>query len=513
MRSPSEPMRLAMTAVPFAKASMSGRGIGAYESVGSTREGAAPRRASSSSPFRFAPSRTCGCWARVRPSGPEPTTSMWAPGKRSSASTSVPIPASAVSGPTKMPPWRPAWRAGLFAILLGLPAPGAVLDGPRLARTRVVGRGHGGNADRLLDPRSLDRRPRLLLAGGVSVFGLLALLAPTQAARGVEVSGGGSSSTHVFFFLSSSDRHPGRSLLQQLPIRSEQAVRAIEAARGERALQYRAEQVDEGQRADDRRAPRPLGIGLQREIGRAAHRLPQHRHGHRPQAERALDHQVMQHVVERARLGARLPPVRHEELRAEVADVPRREVALREHVRPRPVEERGLAKLVAVFERVHHAGRDEGSRLGKRALQPRGCLGHVEIGGPETRLAEVGEEARVVGSEGTRLAARRIHADHEVAPPGRVRPLLQHAGYLLLELAHLLELVQPAGLAREERVGGLVGSSLHQAERKIHFLARSVIMPSARANSTLSSRPSERRSASLNTASSSGKTSASPRST
>src|SRR6185436_10998715 len=167
---------------------------------------------------------------------------------RSSASTSVPMPVSAVSGPTKMPP--PLAKCGrLFAMRFGLPAPRAVLDGRRLTRSacrpRVLRRGHGSDADRLL-----DARPRLRLVLGFRLLGfLLTLLTPAQAARGIKVSGGGSGGTHGFFFPFGSDRHPGRSLLKQFPVRPEHAVGAIEAAGGQRALQHRAEQVDERERA------------------------------------------------------------------------------------------------------------------------------------------------------------------------------------------------------------------------------------------------------------------------
>jgi len=59
----------------------------------------------------------------------------------------------------------------------------------------------------------------------------------------------------------------------------------------------------------------------------------------------------VQHIVERTRLGVRLPPVGDEELRAEIADVPGREVALRQHIRPGPVEQRRLAIVVGLLER------------------------------------------------------------------------------------------------------------------------------------------------------------------
>src|SRR3954464_9191798 len=123
-------------------------------------------------------------------------TSIRAPGKRSSASTSVPTPASLVSGPTNIPPLR------LFLMLLGLPAPRAVLDRGGAARSgslaKVVARGKRGHAHRLFDARPLDPRlgaPRLLRGFGMLGV-LLALALAAQAARGVKISSGGSGSTH-----------------------------------------------------------------------------------------------------------------------------------------------------------------------------------------------------------------------------------------------------------------------------------------------------------------------------
>src|SRR4051812_35754001 len=136
-----------------------------------------------------------------------------APGKRSSASTSVATPASAASGPMKMPPLR------LLVMLLGPPAPRAVLDDGRAAGRAwlalVLARRHRGDAYRLLDPRPFDARALRpwRLALGLSRRRLLALLVAlrpaAQATRSVEVSGGGGGGTHgidVLFFSRSASR-------------------------------------------------------------------------------------------------------------------------------------------------------------------------------------------------------------------------------------------------------------------------------------------------------------------
>ena len=97
----------------------------------------------------------------------------------------------------------------------------------------------------------------------------------------------------------------------------------------------------------------------------------------------------MQHVLERARFGARVAPVGDEELRIEPADVPRGEIALRQDVRPGPVEERRLALVVAVLERAQRTRRGEAARLGERALQPLGGARDLEVDRAEARLAEI----------------------------------------------------------------------------------------------------------------------------
>src|SRR5260221_29969 len=131
--------------------------------------------------------RTRGRPSRRARSGPAPITSMRAPGKSSSASASVAMPLSMVSGPTNSPPAR-----RLFLLFIRLPAPGAVLDLRRaLGLLRALAR--------LLDLQDGDAhglpggRFRGLLGG---VLGLLAIGAPTEPAGGVQVSGGGCCSTH-----------------------------------------------------------------------------------------------------------------------------------------------------------------------------------------------------------------------------------------------------------------------------------------------------------------------------
>src|SRR2546421_1785529 len=133
--------------------------------------------------------RSCGCGASFPPSGPRPTTSTRAPGKRSSASSKTPTPLSGVSRPTKSP-------ALLFIrFVFRLPAPRAVLDArhalwPLGALRALLLGGERGHAHRLFDCR-LFLRLRL----GAALL-LLARAAAAQAARGVEVSGGGCSGAH-----------------------------------------------------------------------------------------------------------------------------------------------------------------------------------------------------------------------------------------------------------------------------------------------------------------------------
>src|SRR5258706_8725727 len=173
----------------------------------------------------------------------------------------------------------------------------------------------------------------------------------------------------------------------------------------------------------------------------------------------------------------RAAPVSDEELRAEVADVPGREVALREDVRAGPVEERRLAIAVAFLERAQLPLRGEGLRLADRAAQPLAGAGDVELEGAQACLAQAGEEAGMVGGEGARLAAGVAacgkHADDEVAAAKLARALFQHARHLAFELANFLQLAQPVRLAREQQISLLVRSRLHQTEGQVQGLVPS----------------------------------------
>src|SRR5207302_3035262 len=103
-----------------------------------------------------------------------------------------------------------------------------------------------------------------------------------------------------------------------------------------------------------------------------------------------------------------------------------------------------------------------------RLLDPVAGAAGIELERAKARTAERGEEARVIRSERARLAARRPHADHDIAAARGARALFEHARHLALEALESLELAQPARLAREEPLRRLVGRPLHQAEREVH---------------------------------------------
>src|SRR5258706_12183049 len=126
-----------------------------------------------------------GCASTRARSGPMPTTSTRTPGKTSSASISVLMPLSAISGPTNRAPTR--------ASLMRRPAPDPVLDLRRALG--FVLEGGVWFINLYLDLARLHLRPRLFLRGFGFVF--VARAPPAQSARGVEVSGGGCGSTHV----------------------------------------------------------------------------------------------------------------------------------------------------------------------------------------------------------------------------------------------------------------------------------------------------------------------------
>src|SRR5689334_8083055 len=111
-------------------------------------------------------------------SGPTPITSTREPGKRSSASASVPTPLSATSAPTNRPPARGSFMRDPAA---------AVFDLRRALGLLRLRRRLG-----LVDLDLHFARPRF--------FDLVFLFAASaaKAARSVEIPGGGGSSTHFF---------------------------------------------------------------------------------------------------------------------------------------------------------------------------------------------------------------------------------------------------------------------------------------------------------------------------
>ena len=211
---------------------------------------------------------------------------------------------------------------------------------------------------------------------------------------------------------------------------------------------------DERERADHLPAPRPLGVGNEGELVRAPHRAAQKPHA----LEAPLDHEVVQHVVERARVGVRVAPFADEKLRAQGADVPGRKVALRENVRTAPVEQRRLAIAVRLLQE----GKLLRQRL-ERALNPLALARMLELAGVKARPAERGEEAGVIGGEGAGLAAARRDADHEIGPAGGVGAVLYQPRQLPGEVAHAAQLAQPLRLALKAPRAVRVGGSLHQA--------------------------------------------------
>src|SRR5439155_11004766 len=135
--------------------------------------------------------------------------------------------------------------------------------------------------------------------------------------------------------------------------------------------------------------------------------------------------------------------------------------ALGEHIGSGPVEQRRLAVAVALLERLHRGARRELAGLRDRALHPLAGARDLEIDRAKARLAQAREETRVVASEGAGLtlgvAARRQHADHEIAAAAGAGAFLEHARHLAFELAHPLERAQPARLTREQCLALLVG--------------------------------------------------------
>src|SRR5690348_2102513 len=117
---------------------------------------------------------------------------MRAPGKRSSASSSVEMPFSATRRPTKRPPLR----AGSFMLVLArLPASNAVLDLGRLRRPCRLLRLELRRIHLDVDLPALGALAGTALAlPGLLV--LVARIAPSQAAGGVQVARGGCCSTH-----------------------------------------------------------------------------------------------------------------------------------------------------------------------------------------------------------------------------------------------------------------------------------------------------------------------------
>src|SRR5207237_1384625 len=83
----------------------------------------------------------------------------------------------------------------------------------------------------------------------------------------------------------------------------------------------------------------------------------------------------------------RIAPFPDEELRAEGADVPGREIALRQNVRPGPVEQRRLAVVVGLREHGDRLRRRIALEPAQAALQPLAAARDLEVGGAEARLA------------------------------------------------------------------------------------------------------------------------------
>src|SRR5687768_13803107 len=244
--------------------------------------------------------------------GPTPTTSTVTPGKRSSASISVPMPESGNSRPTNRPPPRTLIRASSAACgteSWGPPSAGARRLSPAppvrarrqrpslpcdaaFASARVPALRPRARCGRAGGPKRRDSL-RLLLLRSYSVA------APSVVAR-----------------------HPRRALLDKVPVGLHHRVAAIHAARRYGVVEQRAQQVDQRKRANHGRSPGPFGVGEQRELMRALHGRVQEARGDGTAVQRALHDEVMQHVVEGICLGARAAPVEDEELRAEGAYVP-----------------------------------------------------------------------------------------------------------------------------------------------------------------------------------------------
>src|SRR6185436_8312267 len=174
-----------------------------------------------------------------------------------------------------------------------------------------------------------------------------------------------------------------------------------------------------------------------------------------------LHHQVVQHVVEGTRLGARVAPLHDEQLLAKIAHVPGREVALRQHVRPGPVEQRRLAIVVRLLERRPRLRRGAALEAPQRALQPLAAAGNLEVGRAEARLAEAGEETGMASGEGAALrSGQRAH--DEIRTALGIGALVQDARHLAVELRDRFQLAQPFRLAAQQLAGALVDRSLHE---------------------------------------------------
>ena len=297
--------RLAITGTASANALISGlrhqRRSSGWAGRGRRSAACAPRSSSLATRPRR---RTCGCRRSRAASGPAPTTSTSAPGYRSSASSRMPTPASASQTADE--------QAAAASAHSGLPAPGAVLDLRRRFR-RVAASGAAGS---LRGRGSYDRDLQDLRRGlSPSARVVLRLVLAAHCGR----AGGPRRRDslrrlllHSWFFAPLFvARHPGRAFFEQLPVGFTTAVAAVERPHGapSGAAPRRA-----GRRASARRSP--AGARTIRDRPRARtprarlHRRLQHRHADRARVQRALDHQVVQHVVERARLGVRAGPSR-----------------------------------------------------------------------------------------------------------------------------------------------------------------------------------------------------------
>jgi hypothetical protein len=118
--------------------------------------------------------------------------------------------------------------------------------------------------------------------------------------------------------------------------------------------------------------------------------------------------------------------------------------------------------VVGAAQGVERRGRNAALELAERAVELLAAARDLEIRGAEARLAEAREKALVTRRERARLPGPLCHADHDEAPPLRVRSLLQQARQLAVELAHTGKFAQPLGFARKLPLAVFIGGGLDQ---------------------------------------------------